>query len=248
MGCNKIKIAPIIVLNKYFFIYSAFYLSTLNQARSTSGDNWYSFPTFTVWKNLYTNQTRVNIGTSHDYNQEFYGYSKPELDAPRKAGATATTLVLNSSNEQTHTGINVKFSSYNTNWFKLVFSSVFDDAKIHSSFNGYVYDSHTETATFYMRKDDFKCLDENGDCYLNIFGNDGSSMICIKKDYSNLYYYKQFKGFKITAEEFLTNNNIIENCEKKNLSQNLCNYVWKVLVAYSRGYGFKFIESLYSNI
>lgn len=29
-----------------------------------------------------------------------------------------------------------------------------------------------------------------------------------------------------------------ENCEKKELSKNLCNYVWKVLVSYSRGYGF----------
>lgn len=29
-----------------------------------------------------------------------------------------------------------------------------------------------------------------------------------------------------------------ENCTKKGLSRNLCNYVWKVLVAYSRGYGF----------
>ena len=29
-----------------------------------------------------------------------------------------------------------------------------------------------------------------------------------------------------------------DNCEKKQLSKNLCNYVWKVLVAYSRGYGF----------
>jgi DNA polymerase-3 subunit alpha len=29
-----------------------------------------------------------------------------------------------------------------------------------------------------------------------------------------------------------------ENCEEKGLSKNLCNYVWKVLVAYSRGYGF----------
>lgn len=29
-----------------------------------------------------------------------------------------------------------------------------------------------------------------------------------------------------------------ENMEAKGLSKNLCNYVWKVLVAYSRGYGF----------
>lgn len=30
-----------------------------------------------------------------------------------------------------------------------------------------------------------------------------------------------------------------ENAQKKNLSQNLCNYVWNVLVATSRGYGFR---------
>lgn len=36
---------------------------------------------------------------------------------------------------------------------------------------------------------------------------------------------------QLTAEYF-------ENCKEKGLSQNLCNYVWKVLVAYSRGYGF----------
>ena len=29
-----------------------------------------------------------------------------------------------------------------------------------------------------------------------------------------------------------------ENCKEKGLSRSLCNYVWKVLVAYSRGYGF----------
>ena len=31
-----------------------------------------------------------------------------------------------------------------------------------------------------------------------------------------------------------------ENAKEKNLSPALCNYVWKVLVAYSRGYGFKY--------
>ena len=36
---------------------------------------------------------------------------------------------------------------------------------------------------------------------------------------------------QLTSEYF-------ENCKEKGLSQNLCNYVWKVLVAYSRGYGF----------
>lgn len=33
-----------------------------------------------------------------------------------------------------------------------------------------------------------------------------------------------------------------ENCKQKGLSQNLCNYVWKVLVAYSRGYGFRMLK------
>ena len=46
---------------------------------------------------------------------------------------------------------------------------------------------------------------------------------------------------KLQAEYF-------EQVKKKGLSYNLCNYVWNTLVATSRGYGFKIIESLYSNI
>ena len=43
---------------------------------------------------------------------------------------------------------------------------------------------------------------------------------------------KNPKEFNQLTEEYF------ENCEKKKLSKNLCNYVWKILVAYSRGYGF----------
>lgn len=39
-----------------------------------------------------------------------------------------------------------------------------------------------------------------------------------------------------------------QNAKEKGLSKNLCNYVWNVLVATSRGYGFKLIGTLYSNI
>ena len=39
-----------------------------------------------------------------------------------------------------------------------------------------------------------------------------------------------------------------EAIEEKGLSKNLCNYVWNVLVATSRGYGFKIIESLYREV
>ena len=39
-----------------------------------------------------------------------------------------------------------------------------------------------------------------------------------------------------------------EAVEEKGLSKNLCNYVWNVLVATSRGYGFKIIESLYREV
>ena len=35
-----------------------------------------------------------------------------------------------------------------------------------------------------------------------------------------------------------------ENCEEKGLSRNLCNYVWNVLVATSRGYGFNLSHTL----
>ena len=43
---------------------------------------------------------------------------------------------------------------------------------------------------------------------------------------------KNPKEFEQLTQEYF------DNCEKKQLSKNLCNYVWKVLVAYSRGYGF----------
>lgn len=43
---------------------------------------------------------------------------------------------------------------------------------------------------------------------------------------------KNPKEFDQLTEEYF------KNAEEKKLSKNLCNYVWKVLVAYSRGYGF----------
>jgi len=39
-----------------------------------------------------------------------------------------------------------------------------------------------------------------------------------------------------------------DNQKEKGLSFNLCNYVWNVLVAMSRGYSFKILKPLYSNI
>ena len=41
-----------------------------------------------------------------------------------------------------------------------------------------------------------------------------------------------------------------ENMKNKNLSYNLCNYVWKVLIGTQRGYGLNFIklDPLYGNI
>ena len=48
-------------------------------------------------------------------------------------------------------------------------------------------------------------------------------------------------GSQLTKEYF-------ETVKEKGLSKNLCNYVWNVLVATSRGYGFKIIESLYREV
>lgn len=47
---------------------------------------------------------------------------------------------------------------------------------------------------------------------------------------------KNPKEFEQLTQEYF------DNCEKKKLSKNLCNYVWKVLVAYSRGYGFRILK------
>lgn len=53
---------------------------------------------------------------------------------------------------------------------------------------------------------------------------------------------KSPKDYEQLAKEYF------ETVEEKGLSKNLCNYVWNVLVATSRGYGFKIIESLYREV
>lgn len=53
---------------------------------------------------------------------------------------------------------------------------------------------------------------------------------------------KNAKEYEALTKEYF------EECAKKQLSKKLCSYVWNVLVATSRGYSFKNIETLYSNI
>ena len=38
------------------------------------------------------------------------------------------------------------------------------------------------------------------------------------------------------------------NMEEKHLSKNLCNYVWNVLIATQKGYGFDELDPIYSNV
>lgn len=53
---------------------------------------------------------------------------------------------------------------------------------------------------------------------------------------------KNPKEYDALTKEFF------EITKEKGCNENLCKYVWNVLIAMSRGYGFRMIESLYSNI
>ncbi len=53
---------------------------------------------------------------------------------------------------------------------------------------------------------------------------------------------KKPEEFKALEKEYFA------QVKEKGLSENLCNYVWNVLVSTSRGYGFKIIGSLCSNV
>ena len=53
---------------------------------------------------------------------------------------------------------------------------------------------------------------------------------------------KKPKEFLQLEKEFF------DNAEKKHLSKNLTNYVWNVLIATQRGYGFDLLDPLYSDI
>lgn len=53
---------------------------------------------------------------------------------------------------------------------------------------------------------------------------------------------KKPKEFLKLQEEFFI------NAEEKQLSKNLTNYVWNVLICTQRGYGFDILDPLYSNI
>lgn len=164
---------------------SGIYLSSTPQA-------YLGFPTISMWKGLYNNQTRVNVGEDHNTGKDCFAYSKPSLTAEKTFGLAAS-MVMQTSNTIKHAGFNVLFEKYNDEWYSMKFTAVYSDSYIWTNM-GVTYDANTKSCTVYAPISELTVLDSNGDCYLNYFGFDTNAVysgytpyISFEDDYKRTY-------------------------------------------------------------
>lgn len=121
-------------------------------------------------------------------------------------------------------------------------------------FKKYPQDWDSELASYGLTKEDKKILEP-------VVGI--SYGLCIAQEqFMQLVQLPQLGGFDLTWADKLRKSIAKKNpaeydrlteeffkvTKEKGCNQNLCKYVWNVLIAMSRGYGFRLIESLYGNI
>lgn len=159
---------------------------------SSSPQDYLGFPTISMWKGLYNNQTRVNVGEDHNTGKDCFAYSKPSLTAPKTFGLAAS-MVMATSASITHAGFNVLFEKYNDEWYSMKFTAVYADSYIWPNM-GETYDASSKSCTVYAPVSELTALDGNGDCYLNYFGFDTNAVysgytpyISFEDDYKRAY-------------------------------------------------------------
>lgn len=176
---------------------------------SNTPNTYLGFPTISVWKGLYNGQTRVNVGTNHDYNNEPSIYISPDLSAKKRFGLAAS-MVMQTASNITHAGFKVAFAKYNEDWYSLTFTAIYDDSYIWTD-NGASYDASTKSCTVYAYKDDFKSvIDSKGDCYVNYFGFDTNAKLSKFISYISINdnYRKEYQNQYVKAAETQLNNYI----------------------------------------
>lgn len=164
---------------------SGIYLSSTPQA-------YLGFPTISMWKGLYSNQTRVNVGEDHNTGKDCFAYSKPSLTAEKTFGLAAS-MVMQTSSTIKHAGFTVLFEKYNADWYSMKFTAVYSDSYIWTNM-GVTYDASSKSCTVYAPVKELTVLDSNGDCYLNYFGFDTNAVysgytpyISFEDDYKRSY-------------------------------------------------------------
>ena len=91
-----------------------YYLST---TKDTGGLSWKN-PTFTIWKGLYKGQSRINVATSHDYNENSVVYSSPDKTSEKGFGVASSGVMNNVSDSRT-AGVRFSFSKYDDNFYAI---------------------------------------------------------------------------------------------------------------------------------
>lgn len=169
---------------------------------SNTPNTYLGFPTISVWKGLYSGQTRVNVGNDHNYNNPPSIYISPDLTASKKFGLAAS-MVMQTSDDMTHAGFKVAFAKYDESWYTLTFTAIYDDSYIWTN-NGASYDASTKSCTVYAYANDFKnVIDKNGDCYVNYFGFDTNSKLSKFVSYISVNdnYRKEYKKQYVEAAD-----------------------------------------------
>jgi len=121
----------------------------------------------TLWKNLYSGQTRLHVGSSHDYTGDPLVYTA--TDGLTKGFAVATSMVIN---DAATVGYTVKFTKENESYYRLTFtmtdSSMWDT---NANYNANGGGEGIPTCHVFMPVSAIaSALDENEELYVIIAG------------------------------------------------------------------------------
>lgn len=123
-------------------------------------------PTFSVWKGLYTGQTRSPITTSHDYNGAAVVYVSPDKSANTGFGI-ATSGVLANTDDSTTAGVHYSFKKYNSEWYSITMYGIAGSEYWGNNAN---YNATDKSTTVYLPIDSMTNFDESEKVYIHYWG------------------------------------------------------------------------------
>ena len=126
---------------------------------------------FTLWHDPYNaKQSRLNIGTSHDYNDPRTCYTTP--DFTETGFAAAQSMVMN-NNMSENDGFNIKIEKYSLTAWKVTISQLYANTLWENNAN---FDTATKSCSVYLKASDVSSyLDNEGKAYMHVFGIDDSA-------------------------------------------------------------------------
>lgn len=139
-----------------------YYLST---TKDTGGLSWKN-PTFTIWKGLYNGQSRINVATSHDYNENSVVYSSPDKTSEKGFGV-ASSGVMNNVNDSGTAGVRFSFSKYDDNFYAIKMIAL---TGVDFWGNNANYNKDDKSTTVYLAIDETTNLSQSEYVYIHYVG------------------------------------------------------------------------------